>query len=141
LITFSPATRRHVPQDSSLHSYCRDTVQYNVVRFICLLCLIFLKVVLFCQSFPSDAAERELFQVSFCAADSGRGRSRGRGRGRGRGIGCSSSEVKQPELEAEHSSTSCAEVTNERSCACTPTECCHVVQRRIKFYLGHYGAS
>jgi hypothetical protein len=35
------------------------------------MCLIFLDVLLVCQTFPSDAAERELFQVSFSAGDMG----------------------------------------------------------------------
>ena len=42
--------------------------------------------------------------------------------------GCSSG-VKWPELEADHSSLSCAEVKNERDCAYTPTVCCHGVNR------------
>ena len=42
---------------------------------------------------------------------------------------CDSCGVKWPELEADHSSTSCAEVKNERSCAYTPNVCCHGVQR------------
>ena len=71
LTTISLTTRPHIPQDSSLHSYSRDKVQCHVFQFICLMCLIFLDVVLVCQTFHSGAAERELFQVSFFAGDMG----------------------------------------------------------------------
>ena len=46
-----------------------------------------------------------------------------------RGTGICSSELKWPELEADHSFTSCAEVKNERSSAYVPTVCCHDVHR------------
>jgi hypothetical protein len=62
LRTISLITRRHIPQDSSLYSYCRMKVQCHMVQFFCLMCLIFLDVSLVCQTFPSDAAEREMFQ-------------------------------------------------------------------------------
>ena len=46
-----------------------------------------------------------------------------------RGIcGCSSG-AKWPGLEADHSPISCADVKKERSCAYTPTVCCHGEQR------------
>jgi len=48
LITVSLTTRRHISQDSSLHSYCREKFQCHVFQFICLMCLIFLDVVLVC---------------------------------------------------------------------------------------------
>ena len=44
-----------------------------------------------------------------------------------RGTGICSSEVKWPGLETDPSSTSCAEVKNERSYAYTPTVFCHGV--------------
>ena len=45
-----------------------------------------------------------------------------------RGIGSCSSGAKWPGLEADHSSTFSADVKNKRSCAYTPTVCCHSVQ-------------
>jgi len=71
LITLSLTTRFHIPQDSSFQSYCRENIQCHMFQLFFLLCLIFLGVVLVCQTFPSDAAERELFQVTFSAGDMG----------------------------------------------------------------------
>ena len=71
LITLSPTTRSHIPQGSSSQSYCLEKVQCHMVQFICLMCLIFLDVVLVCHTFPSDAAELGLFQVSFSVGDMG----------------------------------------------------------------------
>jgi len=88
-----------------------------MLQFICLIFLIFLDVLPVCQTFPSDVAERELFHFI----------SRQRQGARGTG-GCSSG-VKWPELEADHSFTSCARVRIERGYAYIPTVCCHGVHR------------
>jgi len=90
----------------------------------------FLEVALVCQNFPSDAAERGLFQVSFSMVIwTGKLRNIFRFPAGATGTGVCSYGVKWPELEADHSSTSCAEFKNERSCAYTPNVCCHGVQR------------
>ena len=71
MITLSQTTRRHIPQDSRPQSYCLEKFQCHTFQFICLMCLIFLDVLLVFQTIPSDAAERGLFQGYVSVGDMG----------------------------------------------------------------------
>ena len=67
LITFSSTSWRNNTQENSSQSL--EEFQCHNFQFICFMFSMILDIVLVCQTLPSDAAERGLFQVSFSVGE------------------------------------------------------------------------